>query len=441
MRTTTTARGRTAVVFATMGTALAGVTAVAAPAEAATRVTAFGLQGAAYGTLLSGGDLPVTSGKSAYSSISCTRKAGLRASNHVAEANLGDGAVRVGAVTSSNRTWKNSSGVHVGSKNKIASVVVGDYDGTYGALKIESLMTNAHAWHDARGYHARTKTTGVLVVTAGIQPIETNIAQLPAVQVPGQEYTVPLPKSGEYLSVPGVARLTSDWTRNVERPSFANASVNGLRVHLEATKSLVIVGRAGARITGEVTTGVMSGKAFGSKLDMAGGIVSSGKTAVKTLPCPGTGGVWKATSTLGSSVPGVLSVDATRSEVYGKQNANRSGAARTRSTVARVSLADDSIVLEAIKAQANVIKRRTGILKKNSRGTSPGTITVDGHTTTLPVRGTVHLPNDLGTIETGIVARGRYGIKVTAVKVTLSNTTAADSVLLFGNAWATIRPS
>ncbi len=183
-----------------------------------------------------------------------------------------------------------------------------------------------------------------------------------------------------------MVRLTSDWTNNVEKASFGHASVNGLRVKLDASDSTVIVGRAWARINGNVRAGVMGGRAFGSELALLDGTVTSGQSAVKYMPCQGTGGVWKSTSTLSGGIPGTASFGVTKSEVYGKQNTDRSAVAKTRSTVAEVVLGvgDDQVVLKAITAQANVDKSRTGTLTKTSKGTTPGTITVDGETTPYP---------------------------------------------------------
>lgn len=437
---TTAALSRTVTALVTLSTGLAGAVLVTAtPAQAAVSRTNFGLEGTAYGTLVEGGQLPATSGKSAFSWISCTREAGREASNHVASANLGN-AVEVGAVTSANRTWKNATGVHMGSTNSIASVTIGDPSAQEGALEVKALETNAHAWHDDKGYHAKTRTTGFLVATAGTTPIQTNIEQLPVLQVPGQKFEVPLPKSGEYLTIPGVVTLTSDWTNNVTTRTFGHASVNGLRLDLEATDAMVILGRAWARVNGGVPAGVMGGRAFGSELKLLDGSVTSGQTAVKPLPCPGTGGVWKSRSSLGSTIPGTASLGVTKSQVYGKQSTNRSAIAKTRSTVAEVTLGNGQVSLNAIAAQANVNKSRTGQVTKNSNGTSPGTITLNGKTRALPLDGTYPL-GDLGTIETNEVTRSKFGIKVTSVKVTLFNGTAADSVLHLGNAWTSIRPS
>jgi hypothetical protein len=203
---------------------------------------------------------------------------------------------------------------------------------------------------------------------------------------------------------------------------------------------MVIVGRAYARIDGNVRSGVMGGRAFGSEATLIDGTVISGQTAVKPLPCPGTGGVWKSTSTLSSGIPATATIGVTKSEVYGKQNTDRSAVAKTRSTVAQVTLADSQVVLEAITAQANITKSRAGGLTKTSTGTSPGTITLNGQTTALPINGTFSL-GAVGTIDTNEVTRSTYGIKVTSVKVTLFNGTAADTILHLGNAWTNIRPS
>ena len=300
---------RSVVALTTIGVSFAGAALIsAAPAQSATTLTDFGLQGTAYGTLARGEELPATSGKSAFWWIACTRTAGVQASNHIAGANLGD-RVEVGAVTSSNRTWEKRSGVHVASTTEVASVTIGDPDGQGGAL--EGLGSEDQRPRLARQERLPRpdKRDGLLLVaTAGTEPIQTNIEELPLVQLPGEKFEVPLPESGEFLTIPGVVTITSDWTNNAETSRHAQANVNGLRLDLEATDAMVIVGRARARINGGVPAGVMSGRAFGSEARLLDGTVTSGQTAVKPLSCQGTGGEWESTSTLGSTIPGVASI-------------------------------------------------------------------------------------------------------------------------------------
>ena len=425
MRKRPTLLARAAALVTTVGVALAGALVfTAAPAQAKLTQTNFGFQATAYGTRVVGGDLPATSGRTAFSFISCTRLAGRHASNNIAEADLG-GAVHVGAVTSSNHTWRGRLGsVHVRSTNAIASVTLKQPDGP--GVKIKSLKTYAHSWHGRTGYHTSTRTSGVIVLP------------LPS----GDVQEVPLPGEGETLKIPGLATITGGWKHERTGKHYAHSSVNALRIRLVASNSLVIVGRAWARVNGGLPAGVMDGEAYGSKLTLLGGVVTSGKTAVKPLPCRGTRGVWRHTSTIDVKIPPVspqIQVTATRSSVYGIQYANGAAKARVRTDIAKVSLGGGQVVIKGIHAQARVNKYRGGSYTKDARGTTPSSITFNGETHSLPSKGSYDL-GALGRIETGKRSKGRYGIRVTAVKITLFNGTQADTVLYLGNARARIKP-
>jgi len=433
MSRSTTTTARILATMTTVGVGLAGLGVISVPAQAV-EVTTFGLQATAYATKVEGGDLPVTSGRSAFSYLSCTRRVGVTRGNEVASATLG--GVAVAGAASRNRTWKKDGEVHVASTNTLASVTLREATGA-GTLVIESLTTKAHAWHGPDGYHATTSTAGVLVVTAGSAPIDTNISSVPVDLSPGETIRVPLPREGQYLSLPGVGHVSADWTTNRAGTDFAQASVKGLRVQLPATESTIVVGRARAAVNGAMTAGVLGGRAYGSELSASDGQLHSGRTALKPLPCRGTGGRWRSTSTAGVNLVGVGSIGATESSVYGRHNADRSGVAATRSTVTQVTLADGAFVLRGINAQATARRSTTGEVTTSAEGTSPGTLTAGGVTLPLAADGVISL-GTLGTIETGLTTATRSGVKVIAVRVTLFNGTEADTVLDLGNAAASI---
>jgi hypothetical protein len=425
-----------------MGLALTGAMVLTSGAAQAAKVgvTDFGLQGAAFGTRVIGGTLPGESGRTAFAVVSCTRKVGLTRANSLTGVNLG-GVVKVGAISTVTKTSRDRKGlVHVLSRSSVASVSVTP-EGAPAGLTISGLVNTAHAWGNGKGFNASAATSGVMVVSVGGSDI--SIPELPNLPLPaGEDVKVPLPGAGETITIPGLATITNSFKTEKFGKRFAFGRSNGLRIALEESGSRVIVGSAWARVNSGLPAGVMAGNAFASESRLLGGAVTSGRWAVKELPCQGTGGRWHTTAPADVKIPPVspqVQVTAAKSSAYGIQYDNGGAKARTRSSVPVVSLGGGQAVIRGIYAQARVTKTSQGKYFKDALNTTPGSVTFNGERHALPSHGSYDL-GPLGTIQTGVVRKGRFGIRVTAVKVTLLNGSAADTVFYIGNARAYIKP-
>ena len=92
-----------------------------------------------------------------------------------------------------------------------------------------------------------------------------------------------------------------------------------------------------------------------------------------------------------------------------------------------------------------VTDRRGRLVRRDTAGTIPGVLTFQGQTYTLPLGEAPELPPELAalvSIQTGVTdLSDNRGLRVTALRITLLDGTAAGTVVNLGNAKATIRGS
>jgi hypothetical protein len=91
-------------------------------------------------------------------------------------------------------------------------------------------------------------------------------------------------------------------------------------------------------------------------------------------------------------------------------------------------------LFQGIYANAHAHKTAGGRVTRDWKGTTPGSITVNGQTNPLPRKGSYEIPG-VATVTTGVVKKSRTGIRVTAVRIALSG---VDTVINLGNAKARI---
>ena len=411
--------GRTLALVTTGALGLSGLGALGAPAEAATS-TPYTFQSYAYGTTITGGSLPASSGKTAYALLGCTNLAGRTDRNKIAGLKLS--GLTTGAITSATRSYRSAHKTfNVSAVNQVAKVTAGSDSGP--RLTITALKATARSWHNRSGYHSSLSYTGKVAFSA----------------TPGAP-SVPIafPREGRSVTLPGLGTLYGGVKTLKHNKSSATANGYSLRLHLDASDSTVRLGHTRTVLRRGLASGVMSGRAFGSKVTALKGAVTSGETALDVLGCQGTGGRVIRTSTASTVVPNAISAGVTVSKVRGVgSRRSKLADARTSNTVARVSVGGGQAVIRGIRARAHVHKNRSGKLTSGVAGTTPGRITVNGRTVALPAKGTYRVPNLL-TVRTHVVKRSSTGIRVVAVRLTLLSGSAAGSTVDLGNASARI---
>lgn len=447
-------------------TVLAGtVVLTAAPSQAAPVKTDYGFQTHAYGTRVTSNTVALNMSRSAFSWIGCTRKAGLNptnlptAGNYLAASNSPSNPwVRLGAVSTANRTFKNKSGTGNEAVSKIADLTLtgpSPSEGVPGpSFALEGLVTKARTWAKDGKLHGATKLNSLdlqLTLPEGT-PVDEPLGQLLDVVDEGIGAVTDLLQevTGNAIDVPGLGTIRLGRERVIVKKNYALARSTSLIIDLAgadaqvgtADDSRVLVGHSQARINRNLPNALMTGHGYPLELSVADDLVGIGKVGLEVLPCRGTGG-----KVLGEHLPaqdvldGALELGTLTSQVFGDFGGDGTSDAWTLGKVTRVALGsgDQRVELAGIIGVARVHRKANGALVRSTRGTSIGSFTIGGEEQKLPVNSEpVELPG-LGLIQFNVVEKSRKGIRLTAVRITLNPGESSTTVINLGNARTEIK--
>ena len=400
------------------------VAPVAAPAASAAEpvLTDFGLVASGFSTEVSGGALPVESGRTGVAGLSCTRFANVRNTNNTAGIDIPaqNSIVRVGATTSRAITTKQGETVSSFGQNDVASVLVGSR--AVAALEIEGIRTRTRTWHDATGFH-RTAVVQVARVTRWVGGNPEDVAAIP----PNQDL------NGVQLGIPGVATVTFGLKGGNVTSQLASSTATALRIDLDVTNTRVVVGSAAAKIQAGAVAGVMNGAVWGSELTGLGGVLNSGRTASLGLACLGTDGVFSVDRVAAVGIPGVVTLGEIVSRVRGSQGGGEAFA-QGISTVSGAQFLGSSLQVTAVRAQALVRRASDGSYTRTASGTTIGSIVLAGEELPLPLPGrTLVIPGVARLTRSVVVRTGADTIKVVGLRVELLQGSAIESTLDLAN--------
>jgi len=459
---------RLVAVASAAATVLAGsVVLTASPSQAAVVRTDYGFQTSAYGTRVTSDMVALNMSRSALSWIGCTRRAGLNpdnlptAGNYLAASNSPSNPwVKLGAVTTANRTFKNKKTGVIGNQSvsKVADLTLSGPSQSQGvpgpSFALEGLTTKARTWAKGGRLHGSTKLSSLdlqLQLPEGT-PVDEPLGQLLDVVDEGIGAVTELLQevTGNAIEVPGLGTIRLGHERVVVKKNTALARSVSLIVDLAGTDaevgtaddSRVLVGHSQSRIHRNLPKALMTGHGYPLEMSVADELVGVGKVGLEVLPCRGTGG-----KVLGEHLPaqdvldGALELGTLTSQVFGESRKDGSGDAWTLGKVTRVALGsgDQRVELAGIVGVARVHRKANGTLVRSIKGTSIGSFTVGGEEQKLPVNSEpVELPG-LGLIQFNLVERSRKGIRLTAVRITLDPGESSQTVINLGNARTEIK--
>lgn len=384
--------------------ALAGPAAAAAPGGAdgtsATKATAFAFTTRGFGTRVKGGEVPAGSDTTAFQRIGCTNRSGVV--KRISEADVEvPGLGTVSGVSTVLRTTRNRNGTLASSAvQRVAAVTLAETP--LGTLSIEGLRAKARAFHDSSGFHA-TSTTDI-----------GKIVLRPAV---GPAQTYPIPSANQDVPIPGVATLRVGPRTKTERAGGASAQATTLIVDVEATGTEAVIGLARARMKPGVQDVLFRGSSAGLRAQALDGLLTKKRTPNTLMPCQGTQGKTQTKDIAGVDVTGAIEVGALSSgqRTWKKGKVTR---AWERGRVAGLDLGDGQLVIEAVQAKANLIKRKGQKTRFNAKGTTIGRVLVDGEPQEFPDTGPLEIPG-VATIEPRVVTRTKQTFSVVGLRVTL----------------------
>ncbi|MBF4161276.1 choice-of-anchor P family protein [Nocardioides acrostichi] len=366
--------------------------------------TPFTYQGSGYGTSVTGGQVPVGSGRTGLTRVSCTSQTGKSNRNYVAEAEL-PGAGTVDAVSSKVVTRRKGTRFETFAKHKVASVVLADTP--LGSLSVSGVVAVAKAFHTPKGFGTYTNT---------------KIAGITFTPPVGDPQVIPIPTPGQPVTIPGLATLTLG--RGIEKHSQhdGRAFAVALVVKVIPTETVVKVGRSVAKITDGYKTGIFHGSSFPAKASVLGDIVKVGRVINRVMPCAGTDGQLQVEKAADVNIGDQVKVGAAEAKQIGRQNRQRA-TGREASQVAGVDIGGQ-LQVEAIKSYAKMTRYRSGKSNRNA-GMSVGGITLGGQEISLDqLKQGIEIPG-LAKVQADIRKKVGGGIKVIGLRITLLDGTGA----------------
>lgn len=391
------------IVLALAGTALvAGSTSTSTASElaGAKKVrTSFGMTATSYGTRVIGGPLPVDSSQTASQSLSCTNKAGVNKRNYIATANLEPFTLR----GVSSRTWTEKVRGTVSSYATHDIAHLNIFDSEMGSVDINGLSSQAHAFHNAKGFHAE---------------ISSEIASITYTPKDGEPQGLEIPTPGHPLTIPGLLRLSIGVGREVATRDGAEAvtSVLDLRLFQNTPDEVkAIIGQTKATIGNGIKSGLFYGNAVGARASVAGDLVSVGQTPLQNMPCKGTEGKPIVKEVAGVNLGDQIVVSGLFAGVQGAQN-KKMATGMTAAHVASVNIGQGRLIINGIRGVASVT-RKGGKLTRSSEGTKVLEVIADGSPSDIPIE-QLDIPG-LVELEENIVTRTKNGLEVVALRIHL----------------------
>lgn len=380
-------------------------------APAAKVRTEFALRAAGFGTRVRGGSLPLQSGTTGYEVIGCTNKAGLDRNNYVAEVDLpGLGVVSGVRTRVWTRTNRKKGMVSSYARHSVARVRLAQ--SALGSLEVTGLESYARAWFDGKRFRTTTDYD-----VAGI-----------AFTIGGQKQEFDLPLPGQTLPIPGLAEISVGHSQTRTSKTSADAWSNTIRIKVIPTNTVILISHSAARISKGITHGIFQGKAYGTRVDALDENVRVGENPLKYMPCQGTGGVVQTKDVAGINLADQVQVGAVHTAVKGNQNRKRAKG-WTEASVAGVNLGDGALVIDAVKARANVTRTGKRWIR-NSKGTGILGITFQGQRVSVSQLDDLLESNPLNglgliDIKPNVVKKTVNGIQVIGLQIVLLDGTGA----------------
>jgi hypothetical protein len=365
---------------------------------ARTTDTAFALSASGFGSRLQGGDLPTGSGKTAYQHIGCTNRAGLSRTNAVAEQDV-PGLGTLSGLETHVWTTRHHGVVASHARHTIAALTLADL-GPLGSLSVTGITSDVTAFHDAQGF----------------QTVSTPSVGSVSLTVLGSTQAFDPPTPGNPVTVPGVATLSIGPSSARTGLHSAAVTAYGLKVDVIPTDTHAKLARAQATIADGVTFGLFHGRSAATQVSALDDTLSSGPNPLTLMPCQGTGGQLRAKSTAHVTLAGALDVTGLRTSERARQSTARAHGFE-QAKVAHLDLGGGAVVVHDIVGRATVT-RSAHDTTRSARGTTVGSVTVNGVAWDFPRSGVIEVPG-VARLETRLVKRSRSGLSVTALRITL----------------------
>ncbi|MEJ7744948.1 MAG: choice-of-anchor P family protein [Nocardioidaceae bacterium] len=194
----------------------------------------------------------------------------------------------------------------------------------------------------------------------------------------------------------------------------AQANADALRIKIIPTQTVVFLAHSRAQIQSGLRQGIYSGSSYATRANVLNGAVTSGPTPLLIMPCVGT--KFERADVARVNLGGLAIARGLNASQRGVVR-NGNPTAFERGKVARANLLNGTIVVRGVVGKANVTLDGNQA-RKNTKGTTIAEVRFSGRLINLAGRDSIKLGN-VARIEPRVVKRTKFGIEVTALRVTL----------------------
>lgn len=424
----------TAALAASMSLAPSAVAEQAAP-KAAT-LADYGMKGTAEGVKLYVNDVQDKSMKDAVAPLRCTRKIGRTSEATSVLSAPENSLIQLSGTTSRTATYATGGRTGVRAVNTLGDIVIGDASLGLPTVTVKGLTTVADAFHGPQGYgHEESISELELEITGLPDEISAPLEELlDAIETGALDPVLDvLEDVGAPIEIPDLGTIAlSGRSKGKATKRYAESDAAALEFVLTATGETqkLLLGHSRARIGGPAPAGVFRSTSMPLEIDALDGAARFGGVHPRTIPCEGTGGV-KRTRTLDSAsvlLPEQLLAGASEMtySYSGKQRANGTAKGFNAQRIGLFSI--DALGLEITGISAKVVTKKvrsatssSGYRIVSTPKFSVAKIMHDSTEYAVPEPGSLLEIDGLGVIETRVVKATKFGKRVVALRLTLTD--------------------
>ncbi len=444
MRTTARRALAAATISAVIASALtAGTLASAAPAGER-QLTNYGYKGTAVGAKLFVNNVQALTIKDAVAPLRCTRMAGRTVTDRSILSTPENDLIELSTATSKTVTYKANGVSGVRAINTLGDITIGGtlpgQDKSTPLVTLKGLTTVADAFHDKNGFGHKESFTAptididISVLTDNGVPIPEELnTLLDAIEDTAGELTgavIDVLSNIPVIEIPELGSIGMGFKKGHANKRGAESDVKALEFKITATgeDQILQLGHARSVIGGPAKGGVFRSTAMPLDVKIADGALHFGGVRPRTIPCAGTNGVVKNKHLNSASVvlPQGLLIGASAIDYsyMGKQLSRGRAKGSNASSIGSLDIPALKLSIEGISSKVvtkTVINKKGKQILKSVPQFSVAKITYDGTDIAIPKPGQEILVDGLGVIQSKVVKRTKWGKRVTALRVTLTD--------------------
>lgn len=425
----------TAAFAATMAASPTAVAGQASPSAKAAQFANYGFKGTAEGVKLYVNDVQAKSLSDAVAPLRCTRKIGRLSEATSVLTAPENSLIALSGSTSRTLTYKDGARTGVKAVNTLGDITIGDQELGTPTVTIKGLTTVADAFHNASGYGHEESISKMQLEINGLpdeineplqellDAIDTGVLQ-PVLDVL-ESVAVPI----EIPDLGSIALAGRNKGKATNHHAESDAAALELVVTATGETQKLLLGHSRARIGGPAPAGVFRSTSMPLEVDVLDGLARFGGVHPRTIPCEGTGGNVRARSLDSASVllpeqllAGISGIAYT---YMGEQH--RDGTATGFNSQKVGAFTIDALGLEITGIESRVVSKRvesaqnrSGFKVVSKPQFSVAKIVHNGTEYAVPKPGQLLQIEGLGVVETKVVEATKWGKRVTALRLTLT---------------------